>query len=89
MVYLFLISKTLKYIQITPDFSDKTKLGGLKGSISVNLNDQLRAKVQKSFNLQKDFSAQLEYFLSDDINVKLVKDHHGELGSEIELRLKL
>jgi hypothetical protein len=83
------ISKTFKYVQITPNLTDDANQGKLKGSISVNLTDQLRAQIQKNLDLQKDFSAQLEYMISDDINVKVVKDQRGELGSEVEMRLKL
>jgi len=82
------LSKTLKYVQIAPDFTDQSGKGGLRGSISVNLSDQLRAQVQKNLT-KEDFSAQLEYQLSDDINLKVVKDQRGELGSEVEFRLKL
>ncbi len=83
------ISKTFKYVQITPNLTDEANPTKLKGSISVNLNDQLRAQIQKNLDLEKDFSAQLEYALSDDINLKFVRDQRGELGSEIEMRLKL
>lgn len=83
------LSKTLKYVQITPSLTDDANPTKLKGSISVNVNDQLRAQVQKSFDLQNDFSAQLEYMLSDDINVKVVRNQQGELGSEVEMRFKL
>ncbi len=90
------LNKTLQYVQITPDFDESGITGAIKGSISVNLNDQLRAQIQKNLDLQKDFSSQLtdfsaqvEYMLSDDINLKVVKDQRGELGSEVEMRLKL
>lgn len=83
------LSKTFKYVQITPNLSDDANPGKLKGSISLSLTDQLHAHIQKNFDLEKDFSAQLEYMLSDEINLKVVKDQHGELGSEVEMRLKL
>ena len=83
------ISKTFKYIQVTPNLTDTADAGKLKGSISVNFNDQLRAQIQKNLDLQKDFSAHVEYMLSDDINLKVIKDQRGELGSEVEMRLKL
>lgn len=82
------LSKTLKYVQITPNLTDEAN-PKLKGSISVSLTDQLHAHIQKNFDLENDFSAQLEYMLSDEINLKVVKDQHGELGSEVEMRLKL
>jgi hypothetical protein len=89
LAWLDKISKAFKYVQIVPNFNDETGQSALKGALSVNLGDQLRARVQKNLDLQKDFSAQLEYMLSDDINFKVVKDQGGELGSEVEMRFKL
>ncbi|MCB9492886.1 MAG: translocation/assembly module TamB domain-containing protein [Epsilonproteobacteria bacterium] len=82
------VTKPLKYVQISPDLANKAGPKGLKGSISVTLNDQIRAQVEKNLNLQEDFSAQLEYLLTDDLHLKVVKDQRGEIGSELELRLK-
>ena len=48
----------------------------------------MHAQIQKNFNLQEDFAFQLEYFLTDDINLKMVKDQSGDIGSEVEVRLK-
>lgn len=87
--FLETIAKPFKYVQITPDFTDQSGRGGIKGTVSVNVNDQVRAQVQKNFNLQEDFSAQVEYFLADDVSIKGVKDQRGELGAEVEVRLKL
>lgn len=78
----------LKYIQITPDFTNPTGYGGLKGTVSVDLNNQIHAQIQKNFNLQEDLAFQVEYFLTDDINLKVVRDQSGEIGSEVEVRLK-
>jgi hypothetical protein len=83
------IRKTFKYVQIMPNLNDANSQSKLKGSISVDLGDQLHARLQKNLDLQKDFSAQLEYMLSDEINFKLVRDQGGDMGSEVEMRLKL
>jgi len=77
-----------KYVQITPNFTDQSGRGGVKGIISIDLNKQLHAQVQKNFNLQEDFEFQVEYFLTDDINLKAIKDQRGELGVETEVRFK-
>jgi hypothetical protein len=77
-----------KYVQITPDFANQTGYGGIKGTVSVDLNDQIHAQIQKNFNLQEDFTFQVEYFLTDDINLKVLRDQSGEIGSEVEFRLK-
>jgi hypothetical protein len=83
------ITKTFKYVQITPNISDDLSYAGLKGSLTVDLSDQLHAQIQKNLDFESSFSAQLEYMLSDDINLRVVRDQRGELGSEVEVRFKL
>jgi hypothetical protein len=87
--FLETLTRPFKYVQITPDFTDQSGRGGIKGTVSVNVSDQVHAQIQKNFNLQEDFSAQVEYFLADDVSVKGIKDQRGELGAEVEVRLKL
>ena len=86
--FLQTLTRPFKYVQITPDFTDQSGRGGIKGTLSVNVSDQVYAQIQKNFNLQEDFSAQVEYFLADDVSLKAVKDQRGELGAEVEVRLK-
>ncbi|MFA6535253.1 MAG: translocation/assembly module TamB domain-containing protein [Candidatus Babeliales bacterium] len=83
------LAKPFKYIQITPDFTNQSARGGIKGTISANLSEQVKAQIQKNFNMQDDFNAQVEYQLSDDVSLKGSVDQRGELGAEVELRLKL
>ena len=83
------ITKTFKYVQITPNITDDLGYAGLKGSLSVDLSDQLHAQIQKNLDFDSSFSAQLEYMLSDDINLRVIRDQRGELGSEVEVRFKL
>ena len=83
------LTKPLRYVQITPNFTDLSGRSGIKGTVSVDLNDQFHAQIQKNFNLQDDFSFYLQYMLSDDISLRAVKDQRGEVGSEVEVRLKL
>lgn len=83
------LAKPFKYIQITPDFTNQSARGGIKGTVSANLSEQVKAQIQKNFNLQDDFNAQVEYQISDDVSLKGSVDQRGELGAEVELRLKL
>ncbi|MCK4650629.1 translocation/assembly module TamB domain-containing protein [Candidatus Babeliales bacterium] len=77
-----------KYVQITPDFTSHFGRGGIKGTLAIDLSKQLHAQIQKNFNLQDDLGVQVEYFLTDDINFKIVKDQRGEVGSEVEVSLR-
>ncbi len=84
------LTKTFKYVQITPNLdANKTGRGALKGTISVNLTDQLRAKIDKDIDMQNNFSAQVEYLLSDNLNLKLVQELRGERGIELEFQVKV
>ena len=82
------IAKLFKYVQITPNFSDQSGRGGVKGTIDVDINKQLHARIQKNFTMQDDLSFLLEYFFADNFNVKAIKDHRGDVGGEIEFVLK-
>lgn len=87
------LSKTFKYVQITPNLNDSSGKSLMKGSLSLNVSDQLHAQIHKNLTTQhNDFSAQLEYYLTDNVNIKVVQDQRdkrGESGAEIEVCLKL
>lgn len=82
------LSKPLKYVQITPDFTDQSGRSSVRAQVSVPLGKQFKAQFQKNLTYDEDLSVEIDYLLSDDINLKLVKDHRGELGSEVEVRFK-
>jgi hypothetical protein len=87
--FLEKLTRPLRYLQITPDFTDQSGRGGIKGTISVDIDKRFHAKIHKNFNLQEDFAFQVEYLLSDDINLRVMKDQRGDLGSEVEVKFKL
>lgn len=81
------LTKPLEFIQITPSTSDQNR-AGLKGSFAIGLTPQLHAKVQKELTFDEDnFSYQLEYLVSDEVNLKLMRDPSGLVGGEAELRI--
>lgn len=82
------ITAPLKYIQVTPDFTDQSGRGGVKGTISIDVNKRLHGLIQKNFTMQDDLAFQIEYFLSDDFNIKAIKDAREDIGVELELVYK-
>lgn len=82
------LSKPFKYVQITPDFADQSGRSSVRAQVSVPLGKQLKAQFQKNLTFDEDLNVEIDYLLSDDINLKLVKDQRGELGSEVEVRFK-
>lgn len=86
--YLKTILSPFKNIRIVPSFSDLSGRGGFKGSLEIDVSDQLHASLQKNFGLPEDTKFELEYYLSDDITIRGIRDEHSDLGGEVELRWK-
>jgi hypothetical protein len=82
------LAKPFQYIQLTPNFIDQTGRGGIKGTLSVDITPQLHAQVQKDINLQEDLSFQIEYYLTDNLNLKAIRDARGDVGAQAELSFK-
>jgi hypothetical protein len=71
-----------------PSFADQTGRGGLRWALELDLNDNLRASIQKNFSQLEDTKFEVEYAITDDILVRGIKDEHNDLGGEVELRWK-
>lgn len=80
--------KPLKNVRFVPSFSDQEGRGGLRGSLAIEVNDRLRAIIERNFNLTEDTKIEVEYALSDDSTIRAVKDERGDLGGEFETRWK-
>jgi hypothetical protein len=86
--YMHRFLKPLRYIHVMPSFVDQSGRGGLRGALEVEVSDRLRAYLQKNFSLTEDARVEVEYVLSDEIRVKGVRDEHGDMGAEVEMRWK-
>ncbi len=82
------ILKPFKHIHVVPSFSDQTGRGGLRGAIEIDVHDRWRALIQKNFSLSEDTRLELEYFLSDDISIRGIRDERRDVSGEIEMRWK-
>lgn len=80
--------KPLKNLRIVPRLSDQAGRGGLKGSLTVEVNDRLRAIIEQNFSLTEDVLIEVEYDLSDEARLRAFRDQRGDLGGEIEGRWK-
>jgi translocation and assembly module TamB len=77
-----------KRIRLVPSFTDQTGRGGLRGAIEVDVSDRVHAVIQKNFSLTEDTYFELGYLLSDEINVRLLRDERRDWGAEVEMRWK-
>ena len=80
--------KPLRYIRIMPTFTDQSGRGGLRAALEIDVNERLKACVQKNFDLTEDVRFDIEYLLSDDMWLKGVRDERGDMTAEIEMRWK-
>lgn len=82
------IFKPLKNIRLVPSLSDQKGRGGLRGSLIVEVDERLRALIQQNFSLTEDTRWEVEYDISDDTSIRGIKDEHGDVGAELEMRWK-
>ena len=75
-------------IALVPSFSDQTGRGGLRGALEISVEDRWRAVIQKNFSLTEDTRFELEFFVSDDITLRGIRDERRDMGGEVEMRWK-
>lgn len=86
--YLKAFLKPFKYIKFVPSFSDETGRSGFKGAVEIDVNDKLRGSIEKNFSQTEDFKVEIDYDVTDETSIKIIKDERGDLGGEFEMRWK-
>jgi len=86
--YVRNVFNPFKHIHLVPSFIDQSGRGGLRAAIEIDINERWRAFIQKNFSLSEDTRFEVDYFLSDDICFKAVRDEHRDLSGEVEMRWK-
>jgi len=77
-----------QHIHLVPSFIDQSGRGGLRGALEIDINDRLRATIQKNFTLSEDTRVELEYAATDDVTVRGIRNERRDLGAEVEMRWK-
>lgn len=86
--YLQSLVRPFKGVTITPLLSDQEGRGGVRGALSFEVNDRLRAMIAKNVSLSEDSTFEVEYDISDDSSFRAMRDERGDLGLEGEMRWK-
>lgn len=86
--YLNTLFRPFKRVSITPRLSDQAGRGGVRGAIELEVNDRLRAVIEKNISLPEDTTFEVEYDISDDARCRMMRDERGDLGLEGEMRWK-
>lgn len=75
-------------IRFIPSFMDQSGRGGLRAAVEVEVNNRVRATLQKNFSLPEDTKFELEYDATDNITVRTIRDERRDLACEVEMRWK-
>jgi len=75
-------------VQLVPRLSEQSGRGGLRGAIEIDVNERWRALIEKNFSLTEDTRFELEYILSDDVRLRVIRDERCDVGGEVEMKWK-
>ena len=85
--YIKTLLKPLKNVRIIPSLTTQGT-NGLAGGIEIDINDRVRALIQNNLSLSQAPHVEVEYALSDDVNIRGTKDEQGNVSGELEMRWK-
>lgn len=75
-------------VHFVPKFSEESGRGGLRGALEIDVNERWRALIEKNFSLTEDTRFELEYMISDDVRLRLIRDERCDIGGEVEMKWK-
>lgn len=81
------LTQLLQPIHIIP-----TLKGGsdqqLHGLVEIDISEKWHASIQKNLNAHEQPSVEVEYALFDDVNIKGLRNEHGDLQANLEMHWK-
>lgn len=86
--YLQALFRPFKSVSLVPRLSDQAGRGGVRGALSIEVNDRLRALIEKNVSLPEDTTFEVEYDISDDSRFRVTRDERGDYGLQGEMRWK-
>ena len=80
------ILKPLKHIRLISNLNDQNSIAGITGGVEIDFNERLHATIQKDLTTSDEAKLEIDYQLTDDINIRGTKDENGDLSGELEMR---
>lgn len=80
------ILKPLKHIKL---ISNVNNGNDISGGIEIDINDKLYAHIQKNISSDNETDVEIDYKISDHINLRGTKDKDGNTTGELELSWKI
>ncbi|MFC1854642.1 translocation/assembly module TamB domain-containing protein [Candidatus Dependentiae bacterium] len=81
------ISRPFNRLKIVPYFSSN-KLQEVGASVDLQVAPGLHASLKKGIKNSDDLDVQMEYFLTNNLSFKIARRNHGDIGGELEMRVK-
>lgn len=75
-------------IKFVPRLTEQTGTSGISGGIEIDFNERLKAKVQKNLDLKENLAVELDYALSDELDLKAFKDGQGQIGGQAQIKFR-
>ncbi len=81
------LTKPFKKLHLLPYFADPDS-GQLGAAVDLEVGPGLYASLRKGLKNTDDLSVQMEYLLTDNLSFKVARQAHGDVGGELEMRVK-
>ncbi len=75
-------------IKFVPHLTDPTGTTGIAGAIEIDFSDRFKAKVEKNLDLKENLAVEVDYALSDELDLKAFKDNKGQIGGHAQIKFK-
>ena len=79
---------SLRYVQLLPYQDNVSSEKTVKARLNIDLGPHLRALVHKDIFGKEAVALQVEYDVSDELNLRLLRQSSGQVGAEAEIRFK-
>ena len=79
---------SLRYVQLLPYQDDLSSQKTVKARLNIDLGPHVRALLHKDIFGKEAVAMLVEYDVSEDLNVRLMRQSSGTLGAEAEIRFK-
>ncbi len=80
--------QSFKNVRVYPQFSNQAGRGGIRGIVEVDATERLHGRIDSNLMQLEDTSFEVDYVLTDDVTLRMMKDGPSSYGGEIETRWK-
>jgi hypothetical protein len=80
--------QSFKNVRVFPQFTNQAGRGGIRGIVEVDATERLHGRIDSNLMQLEDTSFEVDYLVTDDVTLRMMKDGPSTYGGEIEARWK-